>query len=97
MKKILLGLLLLYIGCISLLQNVGFLNFNWFSICRLWPIILLFIGLNIFLRKFSKKIILWTQIITLLFILGFITYVGLSNKNNESDCKWQFEQHFRTI
>ncbi len=45
------GILLVLIGGLFLLNNLGVLDVNWDTIWRLWPMILVFWGLSILVGK----------------------------------------------
>ena len=46
-KPLFWGLILIAIGMLFILGNLGIVHFSWFSFWRLWPVILLFWGITI--------------------------------------------------
>lgn len=46
-KNVIWGLLLVFIGALFILKNFGVIYFNWHSVFRLWPFIIVFIGISI--------------------------------------------------
>lgn len=47
------AIILIGLGCLFLLQNVGWFHFHWIG--RLWPLILIAVGVNMFLRRSSWR------------------------------------------
>ncbi len=91
MKKIILGLSLIYIGVISLLNNLGYISFHWLNIFRLWPVILLFAGINILLRNKKNDMISIIKLIIFSIVLIIATYIGLKPyQSNNSHFYWEF-------
>jgi hypothetical protein len=75
-EKLTWGLVLLGIGALFLLQNLGVLNFYWGSVWRLWPLIIVIIGINLVL---PKNIV--GNLLSVLIILGaffFLVFIGSS-------------------
>lgn len=72
------GFLLVFIGVFWILENLGLISFSlWFSIFKLWPLILIVIGINIiFKNKSFVKPLSW-----LLFFVSIIIY-GILQQNN---------------
>ncbi len=50
-EKLLWGLLLLGVGIVILLQNLGVISFYWRPVFRLWPLIIIIIGVNLLLPR----------------------------------------------
>lgn len=56
-KSLFWGILLLTIGFLFLFKGMGLIWFNWFSILRLWPLLLIFWGISILpVKSFIKFI-----------------------------------------
>lgn len=49
----LLGLILVVVGGLVLLGNLGYLGIDWDVIGRLWPAVLIYLGLVRIVRSFS--------------------------------------------
>ena len=79
-----------------LIQNLGYIEFHWLNVMRLWPLILLFSGLNMLAYSQSKRLRLVLRTTLLLLFLGASTYMGMQ-KNQCSNCTWKMEHYFRTI
>ncbi len=91
-----LGVMIILIGLVFLLMNLGVLHFSMFwGIVHLWPFLLVIAGLSILLKGFKHiSVILW-----LAFIGGVIAYSYL----NADDKTWslgesvELEQFFKEI
>jgi len=85
--KIIGGIVLIGIGLIILLANLGYLNWSiFYNIIDLWPLILIAIGVNImFKRKTIVSVISWIVFFTIFIGYG-IFYQGVYNNSiNERD------------
>ncbi len=49
------GIILILLGVLVLLGNMGYLGVNWDVIWRLWPAILIYLGLVRIVRYFSAS------------------------------------------
>ena len=58
-RNLFIGILILFIGVVSLLNSLDVIDFSW-SIClRLWPILLIFIGIAILpIKEWLKALLL---------------------------------------
>jgi len=63
------GLILIAIGMLFILNNLGVINFSWYSFWRLWPLILLFWGISILPIKDLVKYILLGVVIVSMFLV----------------------------
>jgi hypothetical protein len=80
-SKFIWGLTVLSIGVILFMANLGYISQTvWFDILRLWPLIIIFIGLKLVVK--NDYIVLVLGLITLVLSLGFV----ISNNDN----KWQY-------
>jgi len=64
------GIILISIGLLFILNNLGIISFSWQAIWSLWPLILIFWGISILPIKGSIKVIILVAVVlgTLLFI-----------------------------
>ena len=69
-KNVVWGLILVAVGILFILRNVGIVTFSWYSIWRLWPIILVLIGIAILPVKDGIKVLL--SVITLLVAMAIL-------------------------
>ncbi len=67
-------ILLIAIGLLLLLSNLGRLQFNWWDLWRLWPLILVLIGLDI-LSRHSRLASALVAVVTLALIGGGVYYL----------------------
>ena len=75
--RIFWGLLLVLIGGMLVADNFGWLNVNWGDLWRLWPLVIIAIGVSIL----SVKGIVWKifTIVLAAVTLGAIAFVALGN------------------
>jgi hypothetical protein len=66
-KHLFWGLILIAIGMLFILNNLGVIHFSWFSFWRLWPLILLFWGIAILPVKDMVKYILLGLVLIFIF------------------------------
>jgi hypothetical protein len=70
-KHLFWGLLLIAIGLLFILNNLGVIHFSWFSFWRLWPVILLFWGIAILpVKDFIKYILLGVVLISTFIVIN---------------------------
>lgn len=91
--KIFWGILFVFIGGIFLLENFGIIDFSWYYLWHLWPVILILIGLNILLSRVNSKIGLIATVVITVIALGFVTIKGLKNGSNRADRNWIFYEN----
>ena len=84
-KNIIWGLVLVLIGTLFILKNLDVIYFSWHSIWRLWPLILVLIGVTILPVKDAVKVVL--TIIVLIIGALFLIYYP---KNDDRDNRWFF-------
>lgn len=84
-NKLFGGLILIVIGVLLLLINLGYLSFNIFlGIFNLWPLILIGIGINIIFKN-NKTISYLTWPLVILILIGYGIYSqGAPNSNIDS-------------
>src|SRR5690606_15843414 len=73
-EKLSWGLVLLFVGGILLLSNLGIINFYWRSVFSMWPVILILIGVNLLVPR--KGIGNWVSIVMTIAALAFLGYRG---------------------
>ncbi|HNQ82502.1 MAG TPA: DUF5668 domain-containing protein [Bacteroidales bacterium] len=86
-KNIIWGLVLVLIGVMFILKNLDVIYFSWHSIWRLWPIVLVLIGVTILPIKDLYKIIL-TVIVMIIGALFLIYVPG----NRDNDWSFRFDR-----
>ena len=82
-NKIATGIWLVFAGVVFLLHNLKVIDFNFFGIINLWPLILVSIGVSMLLqgRTYGKYIVIGTNII----LCGIIFYNGVTSKASVYD------------
>lgn len=70
-RKIFWGVLLIFIGILIILRNVGVMYFSWWSLFRLWPLLLILWGISVIPVKNYVKLIL--SLITIVIGLGLVS------------------------
>ncbi len=89
------GLILVALGVIFLLQNLGVLGWGvWGTLWRFWPVVLLLIGLNIILRGQSPWLMLG---ITVVVLIGVIAAAVLVERSRSGTVGASFSQPLRGI
>lgn len=91
LSNIFWGLLLVFFGILSLMENFELLSVDWWHLIRLWPALIVYFGL-LFLPEKMKII----GIFSLLFLIGGFTFYHLewvnSNSSTSSSIEDQTEQ-----
>ena len=89
------GLILVALGVVFLLQNLGVLGWGvWGTLWRFWPVVLLLIGLNIILRGQSPWLMLG---ITVVVLIGVIAAAVLVERSRPAAVAASFSQPLRGI
>ena len=90
-KNILWGIVLIGIGVLFILRNMGMLHFEWRLILQLWPLLLILWGVSLIpVKDYIKLIISVVAIIIALLIIGYNRTNIYSNcKTNSSEWKEQ--------
>ncbi|MGQ9682624.1 MAG: LiaI-LiaF-like domain-containing protein [Anaerolineae bacterium] len=70
-------IILIYAGVILLLSNMGYLRADWWELWRLWPLILVAIGLDILSRH--SRVASLAVAVAMLAALGGLTYYVMAN------------------
>ena len=74
-KRVSWGLVVLFVGLILLFTNLGYIQFNWFAVFSLWPVLLILVGLSFLLPE--KEESKYVMIFATLGVLVLFTYQGL--------------------
>jgi len=82
-KKIFWGAILILIGILIILRNVGAISFTWWSLLRLWPIILVIWGISLIPMKDWIKLLVSFLILVFAFIL-----VANNNEARHPGYRW---------
>jgi hypothetical protein len=80
------GILLIAIGTLFILGNLGILTFSWYSLWRLWPMILVLWGISILPVKDLLKFILLVGVL-------LITFLVINRLPADRPWYWKFHQH----
>ncbi len=81
-KNIIWGLILVLIGVLFILKNLDIIYFSWYSLWKLWPLLLVMIGVTILPVKDGIKVVL--AIIVLIAAAFFlVSYPDFHNRNND--------------
>ena len=72
-KNIIWGLILVLIGILFILKNLGIIYFSWYSLWRLWPMLLVLIGVTILPVKDGVKVVLIIIVLvaTAIFLISY--------------------------
>ncbi|HCN83039.1 MAG TPA: hypothetical protein DIT07_05375 [Sphingobacteriaceae bacterium] len=82
-EKLVWGLILVSIGTILLLDNLGVIDFYWRVIWHYWPVVLILSGINMVFSRNHSKIGNIAAVLITCVILGFLVYSGLSYSNGD--------------
>jgi uncharacterized membrane protein len=81
-KNIIWGLILVLIGVLFILKNLDIIYFSWYSLWKLWPLLLVMIGVTILPVKDSIKVAL--AIVVLIATAFFLVYYpAFHTRNND--------------
>lgn len=91
-EKLIWGLILLVVGTVFLLSNLGYIDFYWRSVFNMWPVILIVIGVNMLVprRGIGNAISVLVTIVA----LAFLAYWGTQPPSNHW---WAFGNKSRTV
>lgn len=87
-RKIFWGVVLVMIGILFILKNVGVIFFDWFSFWRLWPLVLILWGISLIPVKDYLKLIFSVAAIGLSVLL-----VSKYDKTGYYDFGWDHKNH----
>ena len=88
-KNIIWGIVLVIIGVLFILKNLEVIYFSWHSLWRLWPLILVLIGVTILPVKEGIKVAL--SIVVLVIGAVFLITYPKSDKHND---QWSFDRNW---
>ena len=78
-RNLFLGILILFIGVVSLLASLDVIDFSWRIAWRLWPMLLIFIGITILpIKEWMKALLLVATL-----AVGVLLYQGEAKKEAE--------------
>ncbi len=86
------GGILVALGVLFILNNLDFLNFNWWSIFELWPMLLILLGVTLLPLKNSLKLIL-TFIVLAITIFMLFTNTSFTHKRSYR-YNWNFSDKY---
>ena len=93
-KKIFWGVMLVLIGVLFILKNIGMIFFDWHTIWRLWPVILILWGISILPVKDYIKLIISVVALAISILLvnqydktGYYNF-GRDNRNSSHNFGW---------
>lgn len=85
-RRISWGLIVLFVGLVLLFSNLGYINFNWFAVFSLWPVLLIIFGVSFILPdKAESKYIM--ALITI-GVLVLFAHQGLQPRGSNGG--WSF-------
>ncbi len=82
-KNVLWGLILILVGMLFILRNLGLVEFNWYNIWQMWPVLLVLWGVSVLPVKEDLKVILMVVVLGLSTWLALDTNVSWTNNNWE--------------
>ncbi len=83
------GVILVAIGILFILGNLDFLNFNWWNIFRMWPMLLVLLGVTLLPIKNGIKMVL-TLVIAALTIVLLVTDTSFNRYGRSFHYNWDF-------
>lgn len=101
-KHIFWGLLFVSLGILILINNISGINWNWISLWKLWPLLLILWGIEIMVKNTTAKIIIAGVagiVLAISLFASFNTIVHLTNSNfnidfdNKQDYKYEFTDY----
>jgi hypothetical protein len=82
-RKIFWGALLVILGIVLILKNLGVLVFTWYSVWHLWPVILILWGLSLLPVRDLYKVIASLAVL----LIGLVLFFQ-ADRNEEYDFHW---------
>lgn len=95
-RKLFWGILLVIIGILFILKNMGVIFFDWWTIANLWPLVLILWGISLIpVRDYIKMII---SIIAIIITFAIVSKYSKDNKpdmhwNNNADWEFDFDEN----
>lgn len=84
-------MVLVIIGVLFLLDNIGTIDFDWFSLIRLWPILLVMAGVNLVFAHNRTGV---ATAIKMLVLLGGMTFLIINGINHPHDGSRGWKAYF---
>lgn len=84
-RNLFIGIILLFVGVVSLLATLDVIDFSWFVAWRLWPMLFIFVGIAILPVKD------WLKAILLLATLA-VSVLLYQHEASQSMTHWLFSQ-----
>lgn len=94
-KKLFWGILLVIIGILFILKNMGLIFFDWWTVVRLWPLILILWGISLIPVQGYIRLILSLVAIAVTFILvskfdrNERPFLGWHNDHKKWEYRWE--------
>lgn len=92
--KLIPGTILVIIGTLFLLDNLGYIDFSWGAFFHLWPIILIIAGVNLVFAHSRSGIATVVKIAVLVAGMGFLIYSGLGHRGDRYRWNHGFSRRF---
>ncbi len=89
-SKLFWGFVLVTLGALFLLENLGYINFQLSNVWRLWPIILIYTGVDILFGK-SPQAKIPILIISVILFLTFIFYAVYKPSVSKNNIEWDVD------
>jgi hypothetical protein len=83
------GTVLVIIGVLFLLNSFNVIDFNWFSLFHLWPILLVIGGVNLIFAHNRTPVATAVKIGVLIVGMGILIYSGLNKHNDYGRDNWR--------
>jgi hypothetical protein len=91
--KLIPGTVLVIIGILFLLNSINVIDFDWLSLIRLWPILLVIGGVNLIFANNRTGTATAIKIVVLIVGMGILIATGLSHHNyRHNDWRYAFSQ-----
>lgn len=90
-RRISWGLIVLFVGLILLFSNLGYINFNWFAVFSLWPVLLILLGLSFMLPERSES--RYIMVFATVGVLVLFAYQGLKTPTKNGWWGFNFNEH----
>ncbi|RKR85086.1 hypothetical protein BDD43_5342 [Mucilaginibacter gracilis] len=93
--KLIPGTVLVIIGTLFLLDNFNYIDFDWFSLFRLWPILLVIAGVNLVFAYNHSGTATAIKIAVLVAGMAFLIFNGIGHPHHYNRHNWKYAfKHF---
>ena len=89
-RNVFWGIILISVGLLFVLRNFGYIDFGWYSLRRLWPVILVILGISMLPINGAVRVVL--AFITIAFSIWFLSGNDMNQNSGESWRDW-FRNH----